>query len=345
MDEERILKDILGNFIDSYMERDRSVGFSDWLGNHLQRELPTLSGEESGKLAQEIILAVRAYDRTLEELKAAVDSGQSREEWLAGYLAEAYADMSVDDAGRKIQQIEEELVRSDLQLMQGIDGAQTEDADDNVIADNPVEWNEYSVKDRAYGIGHQFLLFGMAVAANVINERMQDKDSADIGEIVGNTFQDGLIKEPEEVKAVVAGAVKAAVENGLGTMLPEDAAIDVIGNIAGTAVESAEALYDVAAGKSTALEAMDRVGMAAAVAGGCYASDVLKGRLAGIPYIGSIVVDLAGGLLDHMKSPKFAENVYTVVRDAAAATWEGIKRSHVRKAASGLMKKVKKIFS
>lgn len=344
--EEKTLKDILGSFIDSYMERDGSVGFSDWLGNHLQRELPALSREDSRKLADEIIAAIRVYDRTLEAVRAAADGGTSKEEWLAGHLAEAYADMPMNDAGEKIRQIEENLTSSNLQLMQGIGGALTED--DDVVDVDSVEWNAYSVKDRAYGIGQQAVLSGLAVAANVMKERMEKNDSADIGEIVGKTLQDGLIKDPEEAKAVVAGAVKAAVENGAGDMIPADASIDVIGNIAGMAVESAEALYDVAVGESTAVEAMDRIGMAAVAAGGCYASDALKGCLVRVPFIGPVLVDLLGGLLDHMKGPKFTEDVYTVVRNTATATWEGIKKSRVVKSVGRMVDKarntMKKIF-
>lgn len=42
---------------------------------------------------------------------------------------------------------------------------------------------------------------------------------------------------------------------------------------------------------------------------------------------GSTSAKYSGGLLDHMGSSKFHENVYVTVRDAAIATWEGIKES------------------
>ena len=338
--EETTLKDILGSFMDSYAERDGKVEFSGWLENKLRLEIPNLSEEAGRKLAGEIIEAVAAYDRTLSELNMAVEAGQSKETWLAERLAENYADMSVSDAGEKLFQIEENVVSSNQQLMQEISGEQTEAELIEANDEATVEWNEYSIKKKAYEIGNQFAMTGMAVAANVVKDRLQSEDATDIGSVIKETLQGGLIKDSSEVKAVVAGAVKVAAEKGLENIVPEDVTVDVIGNVAGAAVEGAEALCDVATGKSTMREALEKIGKAAVAAGGRLASEVIKGKLEKVPYVGEILVDLAGGLLDHLHSPKFVNNAYNMICDAAVDTWEGVKQSQVGRVFAGLKKKV-----
>lgn len=343
--EQTSLKGILGSFMDAYAGRDVGLEFSGWLADKLCQEIQGLSKEAGGKLAAEIMEAVAAYDRTLDELNAAVKSGQSKEEWFAERLAEDYADMPAATAGEKLLQIEENVAVSNWQLMQEISETQTEDrvSEGEVIKEGKetsVEWNEYSVKNKAYEIAKQVVMTGTAVAANVVKERIQGEDAVDIGNVLKESFQDGLIKDSGEVKAVVAGAVKVATEKGLENIVPEDATVDVIGAVAGAAVESAEALFDAATGKRTVLETVDEIGMATVAAGGRLASEAIKGVLGKVPYVGGILVDVAGGLLDHLKSPRFAQNAYRTIRDMAVDTWEGVKQSCVGRVFAGLKKAV-----
>lgn len=342
--EKTSVEDILGSFVSSYAERDRSVEFSQWLGYRLRREIPDMSEETCKELADEIIGAVADYDRRRRELDAAIDDGQSKEEWFAGYLAKKCEDMPLDVAGERLQQIEDDLIISNMQLIQKIDEGQAEAVEVSGADDDPVEWNEYSVKNKAYEIGNQIILTGIAAAANVLKEKEQRDEAVDISGIVVETFRDGLKNDSGEVRAVVAGAVRAAAEKGMADIVSQDTPTAVITDMAGVAVESAEALFDVVNGESTMTDAMDRMGRASVAAGCRYASDVLEGKVAKVPYVGPILVDLAGGLLEHMKAPKFTENVYNTVRDAAVATWEGVKKSRVGKAVRNLGKFVKKIF-
>lgn len=97
--------------------------------------------------------------------------------------------------------------------------------------------------------------------------------------------------------------------------------------MAGAAVESAEALFDMANGKCTMTETVERIGRAGIVAGCQCAGRFLKGSLSKIPIAGPIIVDLAGGLLDHVSGSRFAQNMYNTIRDMAVDTWNGMKRS------------------
>lgn len=109
--------------------------------------------------------------------------------------------------------------------------------------------------------------------------------------------------------------------------------METICDMAGVAVEGTEALVDVASGKSTMIEAMDRTSRAAVAAGCRYCSGALKGYvMTSVPF-GPLVAKLLGGLFEHMESPQFFNNVYTTLRDLTVATWEGAK-SVVKEAVS-----------
>ena len=334
------LKEILDSFMGSYAGRDRSLEFSDWLENKIRQEMPELSKEAGEKLTGQIIEAVEAYDRTLNELNKAVEAGQSKESWFAGRLAENYTEMSAADAGEKLLHIEENVAALNQQLMQDISGEQSEAEIAETDDEAPVEWNEYSIKNKAREIGNQVAMTGMAVAANVVKERMQSGDSADIGNVLKETLQDGLIKDSSEVKAVVAGAVKVAAEKGLEKIVPKDATVDVIGSMAGAAVESAEAACDAAIGKSTVREYVERSVKAVIAAGGNLAGEAIKGELKKVPYVGEILVELSRGLLNHLHSPKFVNNVWNTIHDMAVDAWEGMKQSRTGRVFAGLKKKV-----
>ena len=154
-------------------------------------------------------------------------------------------------------------------------------------------------------------------------------EELEVNDIVADAFQNGLEASPSEVKAVVAGAVKVVAEKGLEGVLPSDTPVDVIGGIAGAAVDGAEALYEAANGDISIMEAMDKVGRAGVAAYCRFGADYLKGYIITLP-CGKLLVDLLEGLFEHMESPQYINNVYAVVRDAAVATWEGIKSKMVK---------------
>lgn len=343
--EELSLKHILGSFIGSYAERDRDMEFSDWLEGRLLQEMPDMPKEVGEKLAGEIIEAASGYGKTLDELNAAVSAGQSKEEWFAERLVETYAGMPEDAVGEGLQQVENALAVSNTQLMQEIDGTR-EDVIDVVDADAaPVMWNEYSIKSKVYEIGRQVIMSGMAVAANVLKNKAQDNETADISDIVRDTLQDALKEDPDEVRAAVAGAVKVAAVRGIEERVLDDTPTETICDIAGVAVESAAALSDAASGECTMTEALDRIGRAGIAAGGRCIGSALKGGLSKIPLIGSVAVDLAGGLIDHVTGPEFADNVYNAVRGAAVAAWEGIRKSRTGKIIGTVFNGIRKIFN
>jgi hypothetical protein len=231
--------------------------------------------------------------------------------------------MPANEAGAKFRQIYNDLNASNTELMCMMDGAESEIGD--VEARDVAEWNEYSLKDEALNIGKQAALAGLGAMANGIKGSLESGEAAVMGDVISDALKEGLDVAKHEVKAVVAGAVKVAANKGLMKILPEDTPMEIVGSMAGAAVESADAMLDVAMGKSTMVEAMD-VASRAGVAVGCRCGAVaLKGAVANIPYVGPVVAWLFGGLFEHMESPQFTEDVHRTVSNAAKATWKGIK--------------------
>lgn len=322
-DDERTLKSVVGSFMEAYAQRDRTTDFSAWLENRLRQEMPELSEGSERKLVQDIVAAVADYDKTLAELDEALDAGMSKEEWFAEQMAEGCADMEYDAAGEKLLQIEQELTASDVQLMQELDGTQQYAMEEADAAS--AEWNQYSIKQELNEIGKKACLAGLAVSANAVKYRAEADGEIAVGDAVREALREDMVTAPQEVKAVVAGAVKVVAEKRLEDTLPFDTSIEDISDMAGVAVEGAEALFDAASGEISALEAIDRIGRAGVASACRMGKRALQGRLARVPVAGPLLVDLFSGLLEHMESPVFYENVYTVVHDAAVATWEGIK--------------------
>lgn len=319
----RTLKGVVGSFVEAYAQRDRETDFSVWLEDRLRQEMPGLPEGSERKLVQDIVAAVADYDKTLAELDEAMDAGMSKEEWFAERMAEDCAGLEYEDAGEKLLRMEQELTVSGVQLMQEMDGTSQYEAEEADVG--PAAWNQYSIKNEIHEIGKKACFAGVAVAANAVRYREEADGETTIGEAVREALWEDMVTAPEEVKAVVAGAVKVVAEKRLEDALPYDTSIEDISDMAGVAVEGAEALFDAANGEISAAEAVDRVGRAGVVSACRIGKRTLQGCMANVPLVGPLLVDVFGGLLEHMESPVFYENVYTVVRGAAVATWEGIK--------------------
>lgn len=321
--DEKNLRSVVGSFIESYVQRDRETDFSIWLENRLREEMPELPEGSERKLVQDIVDAVADYDKTLAELDEAMKAGISKEEWFAERMAEDCAGMEYDVAGEKLLQIERGITTSNVQLMQELEGTQYCEVEE--VDSGQIEWNQYSIKHEIHEIGKKACFAGLAVAANAIRYREETDGEAAIEDAVKEAFREDMVTAPHEVKAVVAGAVKVVAEKRLEDALPFDTSIEDISDMAGVAVEGAEAFFDAASGEINAWEAVDRIGRAGVAAACRIGKRTLQGCLIKVPIVGPLLVDMFGGLLDHMESQVFYENVYTVVHDVAVATWEGIK--------------------
>ena len=333
-DNKKALRDVLKSFMDSYDQRDKEAAFQQWLAERIKQDLPEMSDEDCKSLCVDIVEGIERYDRVLENLNESIEAGQSKEEWFAERLEEAYVDMPLDEAGSTLMQLESDLNESNANLMTEIE-AVPEGTVFDVVADVS-EWNEYSVKSKVLDIGKQAVMAGIGAAAGAAKQNIEDGEAVEVGEVIENALNIGVDAAVGEVKAVVAGAIKVAAEKGLADILPSDTPIENICDMAGAAVECADAVMNAAQGKTSIMEAIERSARACVAAVCRFGAFALKFKLTKIPVVGPVVAVFAGGLINHMQGPKFADNVYNVLRDAAVATWDGIKQ-----AASGLVGKFK----
>ncbi len=318
------MRGVLDSFIGSYADRNVNIPFSDWLAERLRQELPEMEQDASLRLANDIIEAIAGYDKTLDDLNRAVEAGQAKEDWLSDKLSEVYHDdIPIDAAGNSLQHMESDLISSNLQLMGEIDkpaAGERLDAEPEVV-----DWNRYTLRAKVNNIVEQINAAILFAAANALNRYIQGGDVGP-GTIIKDALEGGLKASPEEVKAVVAAAVKVAVEKGLMDVIPFDIPVEVIGDLAGAAVEVAKALLYDAVQNTSVVEALEKVGRAGIAASCKFVSICLRGQLLEMP-LGPILVDLLGGLLDHLGSPQFVDNVCTMIRDLTADTMKGIMES------------------
>lgn len=325
MENNGTLKAMLNDFLSAYVQRDRDIAFRDWLRDALRERLPDLSAEAGAALVDGILGAIDGFDRRLREVEEAPASGLSKEEWLAEQIMDGCSALPPDTAGERLLAMERGLIQSnaDLLSMDGVPVREVPAAD----AD-PAGWNAFTLKKKAREIAKQAGMAGLGVAANAARHKLDGDGSLNLGEAVNAALQDGVPTDPEEVKALVAGAIRVAAEQGLIAGLSKDTPLGLFCDMAGFAVEGAEAIFDAANGGITPLDAAERVCKAGIAAYGCVFAEALRhGIICEFPVVGPIAVELLGGLFDHLKSPQFADNVYTVLHDAAVATWEGIKQS------------------
>lgn len=139
----------------------------------------------------------------------------------------------------------------------------------------------------------------------------------------------------EEMKAVLATAMKIAAESKLAGAPAIDTPVEELCDTAGFAVEEAEAMQGLATGQTTVTEALDLAGRAG-VAVACHTcTRVLQSAIAAVPVVGPILSVFSGVLFTHMRTPQFTESVYTAVRRTASSVWEGI-----RERASGIKDRI-----
>lgn len=121
-----------------------------------------------------------------------------------------------------------------------------------------VEWNDFTVKDVALGLGKQIgyaTVQGAAVSAGMgLAKKVFSDEPVEGEEVVATALKSGA---DFGVKTATAGAIKAASEKGVISSLPKGTSGATIANVAFVAVENAKVLGKVASGDLTVTEGVD----------------------------------------------------------------------------------------
>ncbi len=320
--EPNTLNGVLDELIAAYAARDNLLNFSDWLQDILQDKLPDLDQDASAKLAGDIVDSIENYDQSLRDLNAAVDAGCPKEDWLVDQLEEAWAELSTEEAGKHLENLEETL-GPDCKVEQSANGD---------IVDHS-QWNRYSLRSKARDIAIPAIYAVLGIATKTVLLELENKGQVVLDEALKSAVQDGVTTTPHEVKAVVASAVKVALEKGL---IDENLPIEYIGIISGLASEIMQILFDSANEGLSGIETLDRFGRASTAAVCCISSAVLEGMVTSSSPAGPLLATLLGGLFEYLESPQCHESVYNVaqatanvLKEASAATVKGVLNSDI----------------
>ena len=122
------------------------------------------------------------------------------------------------------------------------------------------DWNAYNTKDLAIGIGKQAgqaALLGAAIGIGTdIAQKVWNGEEIDGAELVETAVTSGA---DFGVKAAAAGALKVGVEKGIITAIPKSTPVGTITNIVHVAVDDVKVLGEIATGKLTVKEGIDKI--------------------------------------------------------------------------------------
>ena len=114
------LSDIIKRFVNSYMEKDKSMTDDEWLYEKLKEELPDKGDNEIKKIADEIMTSVLEFDTNLNDINKACNSGVSKEEWFIDKVSDASKGISMIDYGNYLNNIDNTISTANAQMMRTI---------------------------------------------------------------------------------------------------------------------------------------------------------------------------------------------------------------------------------
>lgn len=203
-------------------------------------------------------------------------------------------------------------------------------------------WNIYNTRELAIGIGKTAGQTGVMTAAITtgfdLAGRVMKGEEIDSEEVVETALVTGA---DAGVKAAAGGALTAASERGVLSVIPPGTPAGTIAKIACVGVENIKILWKVAKGDITMSEALEQMGRTstAMTAGLCCAGvgattgvEVGAVALSFMPVVGPIVGGLIGGMVGYMAGSKVGETVFDGVKkvaervgDVVSSAWEGVK--------------------
>lgn len=210
---------------------------------------------------------------------------------------------------------------------------------------NDLNWNEYTTKDLAIGIGKQTgyaALQGAAIGVGFdVAQKVWNGEEIEADEVVETALTSGA---DAGVKAATAGALKVGAEKGIIKVIPKGTPASTIANIACVAVENVKVLGKVATGELTVREGVEKmeettVSTTAGLIGAKIGTSI--GTVLGP--VGNAVGGFIGGTVGYMAGSKVGQTIVKgakKVRDVAVETVKTV-ASGIKEAASTVVDGVK----
>lgn len=179
-----------------------------------------------------------------------------------------------------------------------------------------VDWNSYQTKELALNIGKQAGQMGIQSAflgagINLVQKAMAG-EPIEADEVVETALATGA---DTGIKAAAGGALKAASEKGIMSLLPPGTPGGTIAKIACVGIENVKILLKVAKGDMTMSEAMEHMGrtsvsMYAGLGAGAVGAGIGAAALGWIPIVGSLAGGVIGGIVGYTAGSKVGETVF-----------------------------------
>ncbi len=214
---------------------------------------------------------------------------------------------------------------------------------------NDLNWNEYTTKDLAIGIGKQTgyaALQGAAIGVGFdVAQKLWNGEEIEADEVVEIAITSGA---DAGVKAATAGALKVGAEKGIIKVIPKGTPAETIANIVCVAVENAKVLGKVATGELTVREGVEKmeettVSTTAGLIGAKIGTSI--GTVLGP--VGNAVGGFIGGTVGYMAGSKVGQTIVKgakKVRDVAVETVKTV-ASGIKEGVSTVVDGVKSVFS
>lgn len=231
---------LLKEFLENYLVKSDLQKAEEWLHDQMVRHLPGRSVEEIKTMGEEIFGTLRKTEEMRQSLRKAVEMGRDKNSWLASVLngvggpgVKALLDMrsGIIGANKSLSEMIGEKVRG---FMPVVDWEENPADDAKDVALDIAGFTKLStLQDAVSGTG-----LGLA-------EKVLEGVKLVGGEKLAEILESG---DDLNVKAVMAGALKTASENGLLAVLPSGTATDVISSISFMGMEKIKTVIDAAKG-------------------------------------------------------------------------------------------------
>lgn len=103
-------------FMESYLANKDVMPVEEWLPMEMQKSLPDRSADEIAEMSSEIISTLKVQEQKQKELAEAVNSGRSKESWLANETKKATSAMSAIEASKYLQGLDEAVDKANVFL-------------------------------------------------------------------------------------------------------------------------------------------------------------------------------------------------------------------------------------
>lgn len=107
-------------FLESYADTKDKMTVDAWLPQELQKQLPERTSKEIQEMSDEIISSLKTTEEMKVSQQKAIESGRSKESWLASTLMKSTSQMSAQESARYLQSLDDAVKNANTAMHQTI---------------------------------------------------------------------------------------------------------------------------------------------------------------------------------------------------------------------------------